>query len=73
MITENLSDWAEEGIRDGTRTIEDMDECAYCGMKYDPYHEGYTDESTGLCFCDAPCEMHYDQETGLPEGYKLAS
>lgn len=30
-----------------------------------------TDEATGLSFCDAPCEMHYNQEAGLPKGYVM--
>ena len=67
----NLSDYAKDAI-DAGAAPDNMDACAYCGTLYDPDHEGHTDEATGLSFCDAPCEMHYDQESRLPQEYKRA-
>lgn len=61
------TDWAA----DSGKAVDELDECAYCGLLFDIDHEGHIDESAGLAFCDAPCEMHYDQETGLPKGYVL--
>lgn len=64
--TIRMTDYAEEvGGRD-------CDKCDYCGKLYNPDYEGHTDEATGLSFCDAPCEMHYDEEIGLPKGYVYA-
>jgi len=46
--------------------------CGYCERHFDDEHEGHIDEATGLGFCDAPCEMHYNMETGLPGNYERA-
>lgn len=51
---------------------EDLVECCYCGRQFDYSREGHHDEETDLAFCDAPCEMHYDQEHGLPHEYERA-
>jgi hypothetical protein len=51
---------------------DDLVECRYCGQEFDSSREGHIDDATGIAFCDAPCEMHYDQDTGLPRRYKRA-
>lgn len=62
-----MTDFAADAADQG-----DLDKCDYCGQLFDPDHEGHTDEATGLSFCDAPCEMHYDLEIGLPKKYERA-
>ena len=49
---------------------DDFDTCSHCGSKYNNNSSGHFDEETNLCFCDAPCEMNYDREFGLPDNYK---
>lgn len=59
--------------QDSDKSDDELDKCEYCGLLFDIDHEGHTDETTGVSFCDAPCEMHYHAEVGLPKGYKLAN
>ena len=47
------------------------EKCDYCGIVFDSDSEGHYDESTGLFFCWAECEMNYDREIGLPNSYVL--
>jgi hypothetical protein len=51
----------------------DMSICDYCAQEFNDAETGHIDDKTGLCFCDAACEMHYDQAgNGLPADYKRA-
>jgi hypothetical protein len=52
--------------------VTDETICDWCGGGFDESNDGHVDETTGLAFCGAPCEMHYDQEIGLPDEYEQA-
>jgi hypothetical protein len=64
-VTLEMTDYAAEHPNP-----QELTECAYCGRRFDDANEGHIDEATGLGFCDAPCEMHYETETGLPKEYR---
>ena len=51
---------------------ETLPTCDNCGRRFDYNYEGHEDEETGLSFCDATCEMHYDWDIGLPNKYVRA-
>jgi hypothetical protein len=67
--SDEATDYGRDAIARGDR--DQLDRCAYCAKLYDPAAEGHTDEASELSFCDAPCEMHYAQETGLPKCYAV--
>jgi hypothetical protein len=61
------TDWADDHPDPSS-----LPRCDYCKRRFDTEREGHEDEITGLSFCDAPCEMHYDEVLGLPNEYRKA-